>query len=336
MNNQDNEFMSGISMRKVILKEIPDWSAEVPFRIRGAAVLEADKARSMAISKFKKTGQVSSLKFKSKKGTQSFPVDSDNWNKKKSGIFQKYLGSMFMSEPVKAEKTGRLIKENGRYFYCDPVEITVSDNQGSGCVSIDPGVRTFATFYSPELAGELGKADASRIQRLCYHLDRLVSKRDLESSSFKRLRVKRSINRLKNKIKDLVSELHYKIAKFLTSNFKVIFIPDFETSSMSKKASRKISSKTVRSMLTLSHYSFRLKLNHLANKNGSMVVTQEESYTSKTCTCCGKLNNIGSAKTLRCSCGTVIDRDLNGARNIFLRALVAQPTGIAFMQSCVR
>ena len=30
-----------------------------------------------------------------------------------------------MSEPVKAEKTGRLIKENGRYFYCDPVEITV-------------------------------------------------------------------------------------------------------------------------------------------------------------------------------------------------------------------
>lgn len=336
MANRENPVLSGITMRKKFLSELPSWSEETPFRIRGAGVLEADVSRKRAISKYKTTGLLSSLRFKSKKGTQSFPVDVDNWNRQKSGFFSKALGPLIFSEPVSATKTGRFLKENGRYYYCDPVEITLSDSQGSGCVSIDPGVRTFATFYSPELAGELGKADASRIQRLCVHMDRLVSKRDLERNAFKRLRLKRALNRLRHKVKDLVKELHYKIARFLVSNFKVVFIPDFQTSGMSEKASRKISCRTARSMLTLSHYSFRQRLSHMAAKNGCTVVTQDESYTSKTCTCCGRINSIGSAKLLRCKCGTTIDRDLNGARNIFLRALVAQPLGREFSQTHVR
>jgi len=33
------------------------------------------------------------------------------------------------------------------------------------------------------------------------------------------------------------------------------------------------------------------------------------------------MHKIGSKKRMKCSCGADVDRDLNGARGIFLRAL---------------
>jgi len=49
----------------------------------------------------------------------------------------------------------------------------------------------------------------------------------------------------------------------------------------------------------------------------------DESYTSKTCTKCGEQNkNLGSSKHFKCSkCGLEIDRDINGARNIYLKTI---------------
>ena len=59
------------------------------------------------------------------------------------------------------------------------------------------------------------------------------------------------------------------------------------------------------------------------------VIEVNEAYTSKTCSKCGKLQNIGSKKIFRCKCGLEMARDLNGARNIFLKniylALAASP-----------
>ncbi|RHZ62220.1 hypothetical protein Glove_341g17 [Diversispora epigaea] len=49
--------------------------------------------------------------------------------------------------------------------------------------------------------------------------------------------------------------------------------------------------------------------------------TEEYKYTSKTCGNCGFIKkNLGESKTFRCdSCDLVIDRDVNGARNILLK-----------------
>jgi len=46
-----------------------------------------------------------------------------------------------------------------------------------------------------------------------------------------------------------------------------------------------------------------------------------ESYTSKTCGRCGNINKeLGSSKSYKCSkCHLEIDRDVNGARNIYLK-----------------
>ena len=53
-----------------------------------------------------------------------------------------------------------------------------------------------------------------------------------------------------------------------------------------------------------------------------MIVNTEE-YTSKTCGVCGTINNVGSKEVFTCSkCNLVIDRDINGTRNIYIKSCV--------------
>lgn len=57
---------------------------------------------------------------------------------------------------------------------------------------------------------------------------------------------------------------------------------------------------------------------------GNILYIVDESYTSKTCGRCGNLNNkLGGNKIYKCTnCNLVIDRDINGARNILLKHTV--------------
>jgi putative transposase len=52
---------------------------------------------------------------------------------------------------------------------------------------------------------------------------------------------------------------------------------------------------------------------------GTTLRVVDESYTTKTCGDCGRHNEVGSLKIIRCRCGFVIDRDLTGARNIMIK-----------------
>ena len=95
---------------------------------------------------------------------------------------------------------------------------------------------------------------------------------------------------------------------------------------MSKKGSRKIRSKTVRNLLTFSHYRFKEFLKHKAQETGKIVVDVCEAYTSKTVSWTGELVNIGGSKRIKSKVdGRTMDRDINGARGIFLRALGDTP-----------
>jgi putative transposase len=130
-------------------------------------------------------------------------------------------------------------------------------------------------------------------------------------------------NRIRIRIRNLVDECHKQVASYLTNQYKVIFLPRFETSQMVVKSKRKLRSKTARQMLTWSHYRFKLHLKQAAKKRGVVVIDVNESYTSKTCTKCGHQHSkLGGSKTFKCpSCGHEHDRDWGGARNIMIRAL---------------
>jgi putative transposase len=191
--------------------------------------------------------------------------------------------------------------------------------------AIDPGVRTFLTTYSPN--GEsfkLGDGAATKLYRLLIHLDKLIGQIDVckgrRQWQHKR-GLKRAAERLRARIKNLTTDLHWQSAAFLCCRYDTIVIPPFQTQKMSRRANRRIHSKTVRQMLVLSHYTFRQRLLHAAKMRGSTVAVMTEEYTSKTCTSCGFVHSgLGSNKVFRCpSCRIVYDRDAGGSRNIFVK-----------------
>jgi len=119
----------------------------------------------------------------------------------------------------------------------------------------------------------------------------------------------------------LIDELHWKVANYFVQNFDVILLPTFDTGQMAKKAKRKIHSKSVRMMMTFSHYKFKQRIKQKAFELGKTVVDVCEAFTTKTNSWTGDMwSNLGGAKNVNIN-GTKINRDLNGARGIFLRAL---------------
>ena len=65
-----------------------------------------------------------------------------------------------------------------------------------------------------------------------------------------------------------------------------------------------------------------MKLKYKCEKNKKKLYVVDESYTSKTCTLCGKINDVKGAEVYKCKeCGNEVDRDVNGSRNILIKNL---------------
>ncbi len=231
------------------------------------------------------------------------------------------------SQPMPAECIygTELVFRRGKWFACIPVRVEETKLPNHRVIALDPGNRAFLTGYDGENVLEIGRGDIGRINRLCSHLDRLLSRASLSKSKRQRYLMRKAANRIREKISCLVKDLHSKVASFLVRTYKVIFLPTYQVSEMVVKSGRKINRKSVRNMLTWSHSRFAAILSAMAERNGVLVIRCNESYTSKTCTNCGHIHSrLAGAKTFQCpNCGLRIPRDVNGARNIMLRALQA-------------
>ena len=314
------ESLTKYKLAEYVLATTPDWAKDIPYQIKRCAIFDYWKAKMNAIRKYKKTNEVQEIHFRSiKNPCQSCYIPKSAV--KKLGVYYTKLGKLIATEPLETEMDSRIVCKRGRYYLTvGKKENQRRESQAAGIVAIDPGVRTFITFYAGDCCGKLGEQDIQRIYRLCLHLDKLIGKRSLERNHRKRVNMKRAIWRLRNKINDLVEELHHKVALFLCSNFKTILLPSFESKLMTEKDKRKITTPIARKMLTLSHYRFKKFLQHKADEMGVEVIEVSEAYTSKTCSWNGKIKEIGGAKWIRDG-KTAVDRDYNGARGIMLRAL---------------
>jgi putative transposase len=299
----------------------PEWSFDCPQRIREHSINEACQAVKNAKRKYIIVHKFQQVKFRSRKDvTQRFGFDRQSLNK--DFVFKGKNKILFKaSEEFDSELEGiKIVKENGRWFLILPQSRNIKkpENQRLGVVALDPGVRTFLSYYSETHHGKIGEADFNRIFRLCLCLDRTMSRMHL-SKTKKKKSISKAAEQLRWKIRNLIDDLHHKAANFLVRNFDIILLPTFETQQMVSK----LHHKTARMMLTFAHYRFKNFLKAKAKEYSCEVVDVSEAYTSKTCSYCGKIHNIGSKKTMRCGCSATVDRDLNGARGILLRALRA-------------
>jgi putative transposase len=341
------DITSAYSLRDYVLSlEMPDWVKSSPSHPKENAIFDAWDAWKQARFVNGEAG------FRNcRQPSQSIKFHKVNFNG------QTWFPSLVKglnyraSEPIpQTEFATQIVRDRKRWFACIPVIEVIEPTQLDKVIALDPGVRTFLTGYDGDSFQEFGKADIGRIQRLCSHLDKLIGRASSSPRQQKRSMLK-AANRLRIRIRDLVDECHKQVANYLTSNYKVILLPTFETSQMVVKCAgkiqssgkschgdspcgkvsgnfhvknkRKIRTKTARQMLTWGHYRFEQHLKQSAQKRGVVVIDVNESYTSKTCTKCGhKHSKLGGSKTFKCpNCGHEHDRDYGGARNIMIRAL---------------
>ncbi len=320
-----------------ILQALPAWAKKTPYQIKSVAIRDACQAVSNAKLKYKETGEFQEVGFRSRKDPkQSCFLPALAVSKK--GVYYTLSGNLKWSEPPPDDCGDcRLVKNDNCWDVCLSVQEKrqVSDIQGT-VVALDPGIRTFMTFYTESGCGKLGKHDFGRLQRLCSFLDGLISKTKKEKQTFRKLKLNVACRRMWTRIRNLVDELHHKVAVFLVKNFDVILLPTFETQEMSLRAKRRLTRKSVRSLLTFAHYRFKQFLKQKAFEYGKLVFDVNEAYTSKTVSWTGEIvNNLGGAKSIRSkNTGEVMDRDYNGARGIFLRALGDDPFLRRNLQEC--
>ena len=316
----------------------PEW-ADVPYQLKRTSVRDACRAMSN-VKKFNQQlaedhragrrldEEFAELSFRSRKNPrQSCYIPDDAVTE--HGVYRTVLGPLRMAEAIPAgQKECRLLKERGLYWLVVPypAQSDIETPSGDGVVALDPGVRTFLTYFSETDCGKLGHHAFGRIQRLCHHLDDLISCTAKEPNRRKRRQMRRAQARMRQRITNLVDELHWQLARWLTSNYRIILLPTFETHDMTHRAGRRIRSKTARMMLTFRHHEFKRRLRWKAWQRGALVIDVNEAYTSKTRSWDGSIkHNLGGAKVIRDDAGFGMDRDINGARGIFLRALGDSP-----------
>lgn len=301
---------------------IPVWTQSLPGHQKQEACDEAFDAYRQS----RANGGVAKFKSSLAK-SQAIQFKSGNFN---HGTWypRTTKGLTFRSSqpiPQECEYGTELIYQRGKWYACIPRRVDTIPTGSERVIALDPGNRTFLTGYDGENILEIGKGDIGRINRMCSHLDNLMSRISKSQVKHQRYKMRIAADRMRAKIQALVKDLHNKAASLLVKSYKVILLPTYETSQMLLKATRKINAKSARNMLTWSHFKFAQTLEQMAQRKGVLVVRCNESYTSKTCTNCGFIHRkLGSAKIFKCpQCGHKHDRDWGGARNIMIRALQA-------------
>lgn len=324
-NEKDIEFKGWMKMSTLVLHSLTeDYMKSVPYQIKNKAVKDSYTSWMSNCKKTKKTGKPFKLRYKSRKN----PIQSCYIPKtavSENGIYYTISGKLNFSERewIKNDICDcRLINDHGRWYLSVPQKITTmpTENQG-GIVALDPGVRNFLTYFSEDgRFGWLGVHAFDRILKLNLKRDKLISKLERTEDKRKKSRLRRSLNRVYHRIHDLVDELHWQCINYLVHNFSVIVFPPFEVKGMTKKG-RKLRKSVVRSMLSLRFSDFKERLKQKCKECGVAYVEQNESYTSKTNSFTGELmSNLGSKEWFMYD-GIKVHRDLNGARNILIRAM---------------
>ena len=346
--NQTVELLTGedappavkTKVRDLVLPMLPPWHRSAPREVLVGAIFDACRAvsavkkRNAQLAKDKANSlrldeDFSRVRFRSRKNPkQTFTVQANCVTP--SGIYRTKLGEMQMAEelPVPVNRNiCRLTLRYGQYHLAvsyDETPPPQRENQAR-VVALDPGVRSFLTWYCADSVGKIGEGAFFRIQRLCERLDELLS-RAAKSPAGKRRNMRRAASRMHIRIENLIRELHRQAARFLVDSFDVILLPTFETSDMVERGRRRIRSKTVRNLLSLAHYRFGMFLRHKAQEAGMAVVSVNEAYTTKTVSWTGEvLDDVGGSSVIVGGDGERMDRDYNGARGIYLRALGDTP-----------
>ena len=301
-----------------------EWLLETPKSVRADAIKTLVSAYKTCFSNIR-NGNINhwGMKYRSRK-TKSYTFSLDHHSNvtkttdsvkifprtmKQSLVFKKRTKKEIKSI-TKFDHDAKIHYDGKRWFF-----IVVSDKQikkpydrVKKTMAFDPGVRTFQTGFS--------ESETVEIHSRTELLDKLQDKLD----RLKSLRKFRNLYRYRKRQKDVVDDLHWRTIDHLRKHqYTDVLLPSFESQEMVKH-NRVLAPKTKRCMLRLRHYMFKQRL--LSTKELNIHIV-DEAFTSKTCSCCGSTNNnLKGREVFECpsvDCSMVMHRDINAARNIYIK-----------------
>jgi putative transposase len=167
-------------------------------------------------------------------------------------------------------------------------------NTGKEC-GIDVGIISFATFDNGDKISN----------------PRFFEKEQKELGKKQKKEKWKVVKRIHERIANKRSDFLHKATNNILNKYDIICIEDIETNKLLKKkwCSKQISD--------VAWSMFTNILDYKAGYADKRVVKVNPAYTSQTCSSCGTRTLIElNDRIFDCSCGLVMDRDINAARNI--------------------
>lgn len=261
-------------------------------------------------------------KFKRKDGNNSFNVPQNVAIKSDKIYIPKFKnGIKFVNHrPLKGKICSATIskKPSGKYYVSILAEQNVCIPDAADltkAVGIDLGIKDFAITSDGKRYPNLKfqKKYQSKLSKLQKHFAR----KQKGSNRKEKLRIK--IAKLHEKITNSREDMQHKLSSSLLNKYDVICLETLAVKNMMQ------THKLAYAIADVSWNSMIQKLEYKAAWKGKKIIKIDHFYpSSKTCHNCGYINQSLTLKDrfwVCPQCGTVLDRDVNAAKNILTRGL---------------
>jgi putative transposase len=301
-----------------------EWLREVNSQALVSSLMHLETAYG---NFFRKTAKFP--KFKSKKrNKESFHIPQ-HVSIKDQGLVQipkfkegiKFIEHRSLKGQIKSATVSK--SPTGKYyisFLCVVPKPTSAPKTGKN-IGIDLGIKDFIItsegqrYTNPKYT----KKYAKNLKQAQKHLSRKTK------GSNRRNKQRLKVAKVHEKIVNSRTDMQHKVSLRLIQNYDLIAIEDLNVKGMVKN--RKLS----KAISDVAWSSFVTKLKYKAQWYGKTVLVIDRFYpSSKTCSCCDYIYQGLSLdeRTWTCpKCGTVHDRDVNGAKNVLRRALAIISSG---------
>ena len=191
-------------------------------------------------------------------------------------------------------------------------------------ISLDPGVNPFLVGVSKDNCIFIGENCRDKMAKYLGKIDKYNN-----AVYMKKGKKESAIERIRDKIKNISDDLHWKVIKYLTGHYNKILIGDLSVKGVVKRKKDASGVSGLRKMSKRILHSYRLfvfkeRLKYKCEERDILYQEVNEYRTSKTCSVCGyRKDNLGMNKRYECDkCGNDIHRDINGARCIYFASLL--------------
>lgn len=154
--------------------------------------------------------------------------------------------------------------------------------------------------------------------------DDLIKIKDIKNNDNLSKKKKKKYEIKKNiKIINKIDDFQWKTIKYLVNNYEIIVLGDMNIKSIISKKNKVLSKLQKETAQRMKFFEFKSRLEYKCKASGTKFIKVNEYMTSKTCSICGNIKEIGASEIYECTkCNNLLDRDINSARNMYIKYLM--------------